>query len=361
MRMREKISSPSRQWPLFSVRVQSLAIPATETEVKIAVLFGGTSSERDVSVASGAQVVEALRTLGHEVVAVDASRGALAQNDEATVLGGQVGRLPPEEIVSADALAPQILQDESLADADLFFLTLHGGSGEDGTVQAVLEREGIRYTGGDSRGSALAMDKDAAKRRFIEADVQTAPWLMAPASSDDVERELGYPVIVKPNAEGSTVGLTLVNGPSELAPAIELASRFDERVMLERYIPGRELTVGILGDAALAAGEIIPDSGGIFDYAAKYQAEGTTKIFPAELSESDTARIRACALAAHRSLGLQSYSRVDFRMDPDGNFWCLEINTLPGLSPSSLLPKSAKVYGIGFAELCEKICLAARP
>lgn len=328
--------------------------------MKIAVLFGGSSSERDVSVASGSQVIDALRSLGHEVVAVEASRGALLRADEASVFGGQVGRLPPDEIASADALAPQILGDRSLTDADLFFLAVHGGTGEDGTLQAVLESAGVSYTGSDSRGSALAMDKDAAKRRFVETDVPTAPWLMAPASREDVERELGFPVIVKPNAEGSTVGLTLVSDSAELEPAIELASHFDDRVMLERYIPGRELTVGILGDMALAAGEIIPESGGIFDYAAKYQTQGAIKIFPAELSEPDAQRIREYALAAHRALGLKSYSRVDFRMDPDGRFWCLEINTLPGLTPSSLLPKSAQVYGIGFAELCERICLAAR-
>ena len=164
---------------------------------------------------------------------------------------------------------------------------------------------------------------------------------------------------MKPNGQGSTVGLTLVRTPPELDAALELARGFDAQVMLERYIDGRELTVGILDDQPLAVGEIIPNTGPIFDYAAKYQAGGAEEIFPADLSAEQTARIQDLALRVHRALKLDVYSRVDFRMDADGGFWCLEVNTLPGLTAASLLPRAAAAVGISFPELCERICRGA--
>jgi D-alanine-D-alanine ligase len=155
------------------------------------------------------------------------------------------------------------------------------------------------------------------------------------------------------------VGLTLVKRPEDLAAAVEHAAAFDEEVMIERYIPGREITVGVLGDEALAVGEIIPATGPIFDYAAKYQPNGAKEIFPADLAPAQTARAQDFALRVHRALKLESYSRVDFRMDPDGGIWCLEVNTLPGLTAASLLPRAAAAVGIGFPELCERICRSA--
>ncbi len=327
--------------------------------MKIAVLFGGTSSERDVSVASGSQVIGALRGSGHEVVAVEASRGVLLPEDERQVLSENIDRLPPDEVVGPEPALPAIVSKTSLEDVDLIFLAMHGGSGEDGTIQKVLELAGMAYTGSDSKGSALAMDKDIAKRLFLAAGVPTPPWSMAPVRVEDVDSELGFPVIVKPNGQGSTVGLSLVTESSALLAAIDLAAEFDEQVMVERYVPGRELTVGVLDDVALAAGEIIPATGDIFDYTAKYQADAAQEIFPADLSEHDTERVRELALTAHRALKLTSYSRADFRMAPDGGLWCLEVNTLPGLTAGSLLPKSAAAVGISFPELCERICLGA--
>jgi D-alanine-D-alanine ligase len=200
------------------------------------------------------------------------------------------------------------------------------------------------------------MDKDVAKRLFLAAGVPTPRWLMAPARLEEMVEQLGFPVIVKPNREGSTVGLSLATVPEQVEDAVAIASGFGGQVMLERYIPGRELTVGILDDVALAVGEIIPASGDIFDYTAKYQSDAAQEIFPADLDQRTTLRIRELALAAHRALKLSSYSRVDFRMDPDGAPWCLEVNTLPGLTAASLLPKSAAAVGIGFPELCERIC-----
>jgi len=324
--------------------------------VKIAVLFGGTSTERDVSVASGSQVIGVLRKAGHEVIAVDAGRGVLLPEDEHRLLSDSIDRLPPGETAAHEPQLPALVASVGLEDLDLMFLAMHGGMGEDGTVQGLLALSGIAYTGSDALGSALAMDKDVAKRLFLAAGVPTPHWLMAPVTLEDIGTQVGFPAIVKPNGQGSTVGLSLVTDPTQLEDAIELAARFDAQVMVEQYIPGRELTVGILDDVALAVGEIIPTTGGLFDYAAKYQTDAAQEIFPADLSASDAERVQGFALTAHRALKLASYSRADFRMDPDGGLWCLEVNTLPGLTAGSLLPKSAAAVGISFPELCERIC-----
>jgi D-alanine-D-alanine ligase len=313
--------------------------------------------ERDVSIASASQVVGALRGRGHQVVAYDSGRGRLAADDERRLFSGKIDRRPPDK--RAVASLPTVVSAPDLADVDLVFIAMHGGSGEDGTVQALLDLAGIAYTGSGKLGSALGWDKDVAKRLFLAAGVPTPEWLMAPVSPSLAAQRLGYPLIVKPNGQGSTVGLTLVRTPPELAPAIELARGFDSQVMLERFIDGRELTVGILDDEPLAVGEIISSTGPIFDYAAKYQPGGAEEIFPADLTAEQTARIQDLALRVHRALKLDVYSRVDFRMDREGGFWCLEVNTLPGLTEASLLPRAAAAVGIGFPELCERICRGA--
>jgi D-alanine-D-alanine ligase len=325
--------------------------------VKIAVLFGGDSMERDVSVASAAQVVDALRARGHHVIAIDSRRGAVTGDEERELLSGRIDRVPPEPAASNGL--PAFISAPELYNVDVVFLALHGGSGEDGTVQALLDLAGVRYTGSGKLGSALGWDKDIAKRLFVAAGVPTPEWLMAPVDAVEAGERLGYPLIVKPNGQGSTVGLSLVNAPGEIEPAVELAYRFDGEVMLERYVAGRELTVGVLEGRALAVGEIIPATGPIFDYTAKYQQGAAQEIFPADLSEEQTRTVQSLALRAHRALKLASYSRVDFRMDAEGGVWCLELNTLPGMSAGSLLPQSAAAAGIGFGELCERICRAA--
>jgi len=313
--------------------------------------------ERDVSIASAAQVVGALRSRGHQVVAYDSGRGRLEAADERRLFTGKIDSRPPDQ-KSVSSL-PTVVSAPDLADVDLVFLAMHGGSGEDGTVQALLDLAGIPYTGSGKLGSALGWDKDVAKRLFVAAGVPTPDWLMAPISSSAAAQWLGFPLIVKPNGQGSTVGLTLVRTPPELDPAIELAGRFDSQVMLERFIDGRELTVGILDGEPLAVGEIIPSTGPIFDYAAKYQPGGAEEIFPAELTPAQTEKIQNLAVRVHRALKLDVYSRVDFRMDSDGRFWCLEVNTLPGLTEASLLPRAAAAVGISFPELCERICRGA--
>jgi D-alanine-D-alanine ligase len=325
--------------------------------VKIAVLFGGDSMERDVSAASAAQVVAALRARGHEIVAVDAHRGILSADAERRLLTGKIDRVPPAQ--GAGGGLPAIVDSSGLRDVELVFLALHGGSGENGTIQSVLDLAGVPYTGSGRLASAIAWDKDVAKRLFLSAGVPTPEWLMTPVDAREVAARIGYPAIVKPNGQGSTVGLTLVESAAKLEVAIEMAARFDREVMIERYIAGRELTVGILDDVALAVGEIVPAHGPIFDYAAKYQAGGAEEIFPADLSAEQTRRVQELGLKVHRALKLEDYSRIDFRMDADGGFWCLEANTLPGLSSSSLLPRAAAAVGIGFGELCERICAAA--
>jgi D-alanine-D-alanine ligase len=329
--------------------------------MRVAVLFGGTSAERDVSIASGAQVMKALRQAGHEVVAVDTARGMLGPGDEQRLLASGVAPTPPkdEELSMIRAESGGSLPSlGELGGIDVVFLTLHGGTGEDGTLQALLDLTGIPYVGSGHAASAVAMDKDLSKRLFRAAGIPTADWLMAPVDADEAQAVLGYPLVVKPNKQGSTVGLTVVKSPDQLAAAIEAAFRTDDEVMLEKFIPGRELTCGILAGQPLAVGEIVIETD-VFDYESKYQEGGAEEIFPADLSEEQTRTIQDLAVRAHRALKLEGFSRADFRMDADGGLWCLEVNTLPGMTKTSLLPQSAQAAGIGFPELCDRICRLA--
>jgi D-alanine-D-alanine ligase len=329
--------------------------------MKVAVLFGGNSSERDVSIASGAQVAKALREAGHRVIAVDTFRGVLSDVEQQSLLSRGVAPAPPteQELQVVRAKTGGIVQASYFADADIVFLALHGGTGEDGTIQAVFSAAGILYTGSEHVGSAAAMDKDLAKRLFAAAAVPTPKWVMAPVNLKEACAQLGLPLVVKPNKQGSTVGLSVVEKPEDLPAAIDEAYRHDDEVMLEEFIPGREFTVGILGDRALAVGEIIPKLSDIFDYESKYQPGGAEEIFPANISAAATAEMQRLGLLAHRALKLRDYSRVDFRMDPSGKVWCLEVNTLPGMTAQSLLPKSAAAVGISFPALCDEICRLA--
>jgi D-alanine-D-alanine ligase len=256
------------------------------------------------------------------------------------------------------ALLGGLLYQPAIWDADVIFLGLHGGRGEDGTIQSLLETAGVRYTGSGPVGSGVAMDKDLSKRLFLVAEVVTAAWLMAPARPDEVDLDLDWPVIVKPSKQGSTVGLTVVRDASGLAAAITEAARHDDEVMVEAFVPGRELTVGVLGDRALAVGEIIPKHD-LFDYECKYTPGMSEEIFPAQVPEIVTREAQEIALRAHQALKLRGYSRVDFRLTPDGELFCLEVNTLPGMTATSLMPQSAAAVGIDFPALCEQICMLA--
>lgn len=327
-------------------------------------LTGGTSSERDVAIASSVQVVAALRQRGHDVAVVDTARGYVTETDEPVLLPATVGTTPPaiEHLIALErgVLLSGLMGLPVVREADVLFLALHGGRGEDGTLQALLDLLGVPYTGSGPLGSGLAMDKDVSKQLFRQAGVPTADWLMAPADEAEISRMLGWPVVVKPSKQGSTVGLSLVRQPSELQPALELARRHDDEVMIEAFIPGRELTVGVLDGRALAVGEIVPRHE-IFDYECKYTPGMATEIFPADLPEAVGRESQRLAVEAHRTLKLGGYSRVDFRLTPEGEMVCLEVNTLPGMTATSLMPQSARAAGIEFPELCERICLAARP
>jgi D-alanine-D-alanine ligase len=332
--------------------------------MKITVLMGGTSSERDVSLASGVRVAEALRSRGHEVLSVDTAHGILSAGDEQAMLGGKIVKtIPPDvqTLVRLNAQLPATLR--SLPQTEVVFLALHGGQGEDGTLQALLDLTSLPYTGSGHLASALAMDKDLSKHLFRAAGVPTADWFMAPSSrlgegakqfSSDVLSKLGLPVVVKPSKQGSTVGLSVVKKIEDLWPSIEEAFKYDDEVMVEQFIPGRELTVGILGDEALPVGEIIPVHE-IYDYECKYTAGMAREIFPADLTSEETSTVQDLARRAFRALKLGGYARIDFRMSPDGVFYCLEANTLPGMTGLSLIPQAAQAAGISFPELCERI------
>jgi D-alanine-D-alanine ligase len=331
--------------------------------MRVTVLTGGTSTERDVALASAVQVIGALRSRGHEVAVVDTARGYIPRDDEPALLSAAVGTEPPS-IAQLQGLEQGLLLS-GLANlavvrhAEVLFLALHGGRGEDGTIQTLLEMVGVPYTGSGRLGSAIAMDKDISKRLFRTAGVPTADWVMAPVAQDQVERDLGFPVVVKPSKQGSTVGLTVVKHSGEYQAAVALARQYDDEVMIERFVPGRELTVGVLEGQALAVGEIIPQHE-VFDYECKYTPGMSQEIFPARLPEKLTAECRRLGLLAHEALKLGGYSRVDFRLTAAGDLFCLEVNTLPGMTATSLLPQSAQAVGIGFPELCERICRAAR-
>lgn len=329
--------------------------------MRIAVLFGGSSEEREVSIVSGTQVVQALRGVGHDVQAIDTARGLLAPEALQRLLEGGIAAMPPRSDgpTHRDGASRLLSAVTQLEGVDVVFVALHGGSGEDGTLQALLDLTGIPYTASGHLGSAVGMDKDLSKRLFRLADVPTPDWLMAPASEGDVQSTLGFPVVVKPNKQGSTVGLTVVREPAGLGQAIETALHFDDEAMIEAFIPGRELTVPVLDGRALAVGEIRPKLSDIFDYASKYQKGGAEEIFPAPLSVAITEEVKELGLRAHRALKLGDYSRVDFRLDPSGKLFCLEVNTVPGMTRTSLLPQSAAACGIGFTELCERICRLA--
>ena len=337
--------------------------------------MGGTSAERDVSLASGLRVTEALRSRGHRVTAIDTARGPLTQDDERALLARKVVQVSPpsqEELrrMAQDALPQMQRVLPSLREGDVVFLGLHGGAGEDGTIQALLDLAGITYTGSGHLASALAMDKDLSKHLFRRSGVQTADWLMATSEDtrpgDETSRtlqqralaELGLPLIVKPSKQGSTVGLSVVKEAKALPAAVADAFQFDDEVMLERFIAGRELTVGVLGDDALPVGEIIPKHE-IYDYECKYQVGMAVEEFPAKISAAQSAALQEQALSAFRALKLRGCARIDFRMSARGEFFCLEANTLPGMTQTSLIPQAAAAAGISFPELCERIVRVA--
>lgn len=330
--------------------------------MRITVLTGGATGERAVAFAGAAQVVAALRARGHAVQVVDTVSGLLVDDAERAALAPAVG--PAPDPVALDPQERRFLLEDlarlpAVRDAEVVFLCLHGGRGEGGTIQSLLETIGVPYTGSGPLASALAMDKDLAKRLVAAAGVPVAPWRMAPATAEAVEAELGWPVLVKPSKQGSSLGISVVRRAEALAAAVAVASRFDDEVMIEQFLPGREFTVGVLGSVALPVGEIVPRNG-LFDYAAKYTPGASVETFPARVPEGLAARLHAGAVTAHRTLKLGGFSRIDFRLGATDDIFFLEANTLPGLTGTSLLPQAAQAAGLTFADLCERICGLAR-
>lgn len=331
--------------------------------MQITVLLGGVSAERDVSLSSGLRIAVGLRERGHAVTCLDPAEGVLSRETEARLLASGVGSAPPSldalAGLASKSLSPRLATLPEVTRADCVFIALHGGQGEDGTVQALLDMAGVRYTGSGHLASALAMDKHLTKVLLRAAGVSTADWIMAPApgtevlEAEAVGQALSWPVVVKPSKQGSTVGLSIVREPGELATAVAEAFRFDDEVMIERFVPGRELTVGIMGDVVLPTIEIVPMKE-LYDYECKY-TPGMAKEFVAELSPEVQARLADEARRAFVALKLRGYARIDFRLDPSGRPWCLEANTLPGMTPTSLIPQAAAAAGVLFPDLCERI------
>ena len=330
--------------------------------MKIVVLMGGTSDEREVSLSSGAGIARALRESGHEVTSVDTVRGALTGDEERALLATGLDPDPPsaQELALLDpGQAVAIARQPDHADVDVFFVALHGGSGEDGTIQALLEAAGVTYTGSDRLGCSLAMDKEVTKRLLRQAGILTPDWLTGPREADEIERELGIPVIVKAASGGSSLRLILAHDRDELEAAIVESREWDDLVLFERYHEGRELTVGILGEEALPVGEIIPKHE-IFDYECKYQPGMADEVFPADIPADLAHHLQRLALQAHRALRLRDFSRIDFIVDGEGLPWCLEANAIPGMTPNSLLPKAARAAGVSFPQLCDRLVGLAR-
>ena len=333
--------------------------------MRITILLGGASAERDVSLASGLRIASTLRERGHGVILVDPARGLITPEGEHEMRAAGVLKPAPPSLeslrrIAAGALLPTLGVMPEVRDADVVFLALHGGEGEDGTLQAMLDLSRVTYTGSGHLGSALAMDKDLSKIIFRAAGVGTADWMMTSARAADAVKDstvvsmLGLPVVVKPSKQGSTVGLTVVSAAEQLAPAVIEALAYDDEVMIERFVPGRELTVAIIGDEALPVGEIIPKHA-IYDYECKYTAGMAQEEFPAKVPGPIAAEAQRQAKLAFHALKLEGYARIDFRLTDAGELSCLEANTLPGMTEFSLVPQAAAAAGIDFGALCERI------
>ncbi|MDT8368236.1 MAG: D-alanine--D-alanine ligase [Longimicrobiales bacterium] len=330
--------------------------------MKITVLLGGDSDERDVSLATGVQMSAALRAAGHDVVAFDTARCRVLGRAEEDALLREGVPPTPAGARESDRIAlgevNRLFDHPDAGGADLFAIALHGGRGEDGTLQGVLEDEGLVYTGSDPEGCRLAMDKDASKTLMRAAGLPTPHWLTDVFDPEHLMTEVGLPIVIKAAHGGSSLRLELVRDREALEVALAEARAFDDRVVAEAYVSGREFTVGIVGDETLPVGEIIPEHE-LFDYECKYQPGMAREIFPAEVDEAAAARMSTLALEVHRVLGLRDYSRVDFMMDREGEIWCLEANNLPGMTGNSLLPRAARAAGIDFPALCDRIVRSA--
>lgn len=294
--------------------------------LRVAVVMGGVSSEREISLKSGSAIAEALKVAGHQVTPVDITGENLADH------------LDPKSV-------------------DIVFIALHGRFGEDGKIQEQCERLGLAYTGSGPKASELALDKVKAKEIFVRHGLRTPVFEVITrddANPEEILEDMGLPVVVKPPLEGSSIGLTIVREQAALAPAIGEAFRYGDSVLVEEFIEGREITAGILGDEALPLIQIVPKTG-IYDYHSKYTPGQTEYLVPAPLDAQAAQAIQDAAMAAFDILGCEDFGRVDFVLAQDGKAYVLEVNTIPGFTQTSLLPKAAGAAGMGFEALCEHI------
>ena len=348
--------------------------------MRIVVLAGGLSMERNVSLSSGTRICRALRARGHQAALVDLYLGLEGYDgapesifDAPDGLRGDfsVAREEPDldavrasrKDKSENIFGKDVLR--GCAMADVVFIALHGACGEDGRIQATLDLLGVPYTGSGYLGSGMAMDKSVTKRMMDSLGIRTAPWHDIHYTESDIPRlaeELPVPCAVKIVNGGSSIGVALPDTREQLEKALRDLLRYGDHVVVEQKIKGREIQIAVLGDGYLPAVEIIP-KGAYFDYESKYQAGGAVELCPAPITDAAWKQVGEMALKLHKGLGLSVYSRSDFILDENGQAWCLEINTLPGMTPTSLVPQEAAQVGLNYGELCEKIVelsLAAR-
>lgn len=335
--------------------------------MKIVVLAGGISTEREVSLITGKGVCAALRKNGHKAVLLDLFFG---YGEEGTSLEGifEKESLLNSEIQEINATNPDIDEIKKLrlgssksllgpnvinicSMADIVFMALHGADGENGKLQATFDILGIKYTGSGSLGSALAMDKLISKKILKESGIPVPTGF---AVTEKESRLPDFPCIVKPCCGGSSVGVSIANNREEYAEALKTAFRYEPLILVEDYIKGREFSVGVIDGKACPIIEIIPKQG-FYDYKTKYQTGMADDICPAQISEELSKQMKKYAEDVYNILGLEVYARADFLLDADGKMYCLEVNTLPGMTPLSLLPQEAKADNISYEELCEKI------
>ena len=337
--------------------------------MKIVVLAGGLSPERDVSLSSGSLIANALMENGHRVLLLDLYLGIelpsnldqlFRSQEEGKRYNYEVPSIEPDlKTLKLEAGNGEALLGKNVIElckyADKVFLALHGSVGENGQLQALLDMYGISYTGSGYVGSLLAMDKDISKIMMKSAGIKTPDWTMNDIANQELDlNSISLPCVIKPCSCGSSVGVSIVHNKQELKTAIDYARTYESYILIEQLIEGREFSIGILNGKALPPIEIIPREG-FYDYSNKYQSGKTTEICPAKLEPSICEAMQSAARKVHEALHLGFYSRVDFILDSNNEFYCLEANTLPGMTPTSLLPQEAAAAGITYHELCEML------
>ena len=339
-----------------------------EVKMNIVVLCGGISSERDVSLSSGTMVSQALRNLGHCVITLDLFFGYTPDNGKLEINTlfdsgyGSGNAAVAEQVPDLDALRALRPDGSHIGDnvfeickaADIVFIALHGSDGEDGKIQGAFDLLGIKYTGSGSFGSALAMNKSVAKQLFAAHGINTPRGIVLRRGDNTMDGSVGFPCVVKPNSGGSSVGASIVETSNEYVVALREAFRFDNEVIVEQYIKGRECSVGIIGGRVLPPIEIIPQDG-FYDYKNKYQAGVALEVCPADFTEELTQKLSDETAAVFDTLLLDVCARIDFIVDSGGEIWCLEANTLPGMTPTSLMPQEAAAVGTGYDTLIDLI------